>query len=80
MSAREILLNGVYDLESGREALGLAKGCLPREARLGRLRVAKRGGKIMILGRWLIEWIKSGEVHRRRDHSGNGHHDVAATT
>jgi hypothetical protein len=41
----------VYDLQTAREALAVSKGCLPREIRLGRLRAAKRAGKIMILGR-----------------------------
>lgn len=59
----------VYDLQSGREAVGMAKGCLPREIRLGRLRAAKRGGKILILGEWLIQWVREGEVSRRRETS-----------
>jgi hypothetical protein len=58
--------NAVYTLESARAALGLAKGCLPREIRLGRLRVAKRAGKYLITGCWLMEWIQGGEVTRHR--------------
>jgi hypothetical protein len=56
-------------------ALGLAKGCLPREIRLGRLRASKRAGKYLIVGAWLLEWIESGEVKRRehrRAFEGNG--------
>jgi hypothetical protein len=55
----------IYTLESARNALGLAKGCLPREIRLGRLRVAKRAGKYLILGSWLLAWVAEGEVVRR---------------
>lgn len=54
----------IYDLNSAREILGLAKGCLPREIRLGRLRCARRAGKYLITGQWLLEWIEGGEVHR----------------
>jgi hypothetical protein len=57
--------NAVYGLDSARAALGLAKGCLPREIRLGRLRVAKRAGKYFLLGKWLLAWIESGELRRR---------------
>ncbi len=56
----------VYDLHAAREAVGVAKGCLPREIRLGRLRVSKRGGKYLILGAWLLEWVEAGEIARRK--------------
>jgi hypothetical protein len=58
--------NAVYSLELARHTLLLAKNCLPREIRLGRLRVAKRAGKYLILGKWLLEWIAAGEVTRRK--------------
>jgi hypothetical protein len=64
--------NGVYGLESARQALSLKKGCLPREIRLRRLRASKRGGRIMILGRWLIEWVEGGEISPRRPPALNG--------
>jgi hypothetical protein len=41
--------------------LGLKKGTLPRELRLGRLRHAKRAGRIFILGRWVLAWLAAGE-------------------
>ena len=56
----------VYSLEQARSVLGLAKCCLPREIRLGRLRVAKRAGKYLILGKWLLGWIEAGEIVRKR--------------
>lgn len=55
----------VYTLETARAALGLARACLPREIKLGRLRVARRGGKYMILGSWLLSWIEGGEIVRQ---------------
>ena len=56
----------VYSLELARNTLALAKHCLPREIRLGRLRVSKRAGKYLILGAWLLEWIQAGELPRRQ--------------
>jgi hypothetical protein len=67
--------DAVFTLETAREALGLAETTLPREARLGRLRVSKRAGKILILGAWLLEWVRTGEATRRkktRVGAGNG--------
>jgi hypothetical protein len=56
----------VFTIEQARSTLALAKNCLPREIRLGRLRVAKRAGKYLILGAWLLEWIEAGELPRRQ--------------
>lgn len=70
----------VYTLGSGRAALGLAKGCLPREIRQGRLRAAKRAGRYLILGAWLLEWIETGEVKRPRRTSGEPLNGVHAET
>jgi hypothetical protein len=60
-----ILPTAVYDLEAARIALGLTKTTLNRELRLGRLRVAKRAGKYFVLGEWLLEWLRTGEVRRK---------------
>jgi hypothetical protein len=62
----------VFTIEQARGTLQLAKNCLPREIRLGRLRVAKRAGKYLILGAWLLEWIEAGEVRRRAREDGEG--------
>jgi hypothetical protein len=51
----------VFNIDQARATLRLAKNCLPREIRLGRLRVSKRAGKYLILGQWLLEWIETGE-------------------
>jgi hypothetical protein len=67
----------VYTLDSASRALGLKRGCLPREIRLGRLRAAKRAGKVMLLGEWLLGWIRAGEVRReRKPTSANGFHSA----
>jgi hypothetical protein len=58
--------HAVYDVPTAAHCLGLAKNCLPREIRLGRLRVAKRAGRYLVTGLWLLEWIQRGEVTRHR--------------
>jgi hypothetical protein len=45
-------------------ALGLASHTVSREARLGRLRTAKRAGQVYVLGRWVLEWLEGGEVKK----------------
>jgi hypothetical protein len=62
----------VYDLEAARAALNLAKTTLNRELRQGRLRVTKRAGKYFVLGAWLLEWLRAGEVRGAGKTEGNG--------
>jgi hypothetical protein len=61
-----IYANQIFDLETARAVLQLPESTLPRECRLGRLRHGKRAGKIFILGKWIIQWIETSEIHRRR--------------
>ncbi len=56
----------VYSQEAVRLALGLKTATLQREIRLGRLRVAKRAGRYYILGCWLLQWLRAGEMSRSR--------------
>jgi hypothetical protein len=56
--------HAVYDLLQARIALRVAKGTLPREMKLGRLRYSKRAGKVLLLGAWLLQWVEDGEVRR----------------
>jgi hypothetical protein len=67
----------VYTLTTAQEALGLNASTLGREIRLGRLRSAKRAGKVFILGRWLLAWLERGARGRKRRAAtageGNGH-------
>ena len=53
----------VYTVDSARACLELAKTTIGREIRLGRLRVARRGGRYFLLGEWLLAWIREGEIH-----------------
>jgi hypothetical protein len=43
----------------------LAQATLRREVRRGRLRVSKRAGRYYVLGAWLLEWLRTGEIRRR---------------
>jgi hypothetical protein len=44
--------------------LGLPRHCLKREARLGRLKVYKRAGKLWTTGAAVVDWLHRGEVKR----------------
>jgi hypothetical protein len=63
----------VYDLRSATAALELNRTTLLREVRKRRLRVSRRGGRYFVLGAWLLQWLKEGEIPRRRPaHAGVG--------
>jgi hypothetical protein len=62
-----IFPEGVYTPAIVTERLGLAKGTMPREIRLRRLRVSKRGGRYYLLGSWVLDWLRGGEVRRARN-------------
>jgi hypothetical protein len=57
----------VYSLETARHIVypPLARSCLAREIRLGRLRAIKRAGRIFLLGELLLHWLRGGELKRR---------------
>lgn len=54
-----------YTLEVARQTLKVSASCLRRDFRLGRLRYSKRGGRVLIPGPWLREYIFKGEAKRR---------------
>jgi len=63
---RVINPNAVYGVEEATEALGLPKLTIKAEIRKGRLRASRRARQYFILGEWLLEWLRDGEVARRR--------------
>jgi hypothetical protein len=66
--------HAIFNLDAAAEALaplGISPSCLRREARLGRLRVARRGGHYLLTGRQLLAWAE-GRSGRRRAASVNG--------
>jgi hypothetical protein len=56
----------VYSPEAARKALGLTASTLRREVREGRLRRIKRAGRNFFLGEYLLEWLRGGEVLKRK--------------
>lgn len=68
---------GVYNIAHLWRALGLTKSTLIREIRLRRLRAARRAGQTFILGEWLLEWLRAGEVQRRELSASHGASDRA---
>jgi len=52
----------IYHVEQLVEIFHLKRSTIGREAKLGRLKVAKRGNRYVVLGSWLLEWIESGVV------------------
>jgi hypothetical protein len=62
--------NDVFTLSGARAALRLAKSTFRREVREGRLRVSCRAGRRWLLGSWLLEWLRGGELARP---GANGH-------
>jgi hypothetical protein len=58
--------NAVDDLDGWTAFLRLSANCLRREARLGRLRVSRRGGKYFVRGRWIADWLDAGTRTKRR--------------
>jgi hypothetical protein len=61
--------NDLYTLSGARTALRLSRTTFRREIRLGRLRISSRAGRRWLLGEWLLEWLRGGELPRKQ----NGH-------
>ena len=61
----------VYCVDEFQKDFRLTKSTVRREVRQRRLRVAKRAGRYYLLGEWVLEWLRGGEVRpRRRDGEG----------
>jgi hypothetical protein len=57
-------LSTLYLVDEIRDIMRWRKSTLRRELREGRLRVSKRAGRYYVLGEWLLEYIKAGEIKR----------------
>jgi hypothetical protein len=55
-----------YSKQQFQAAFSLTKESTRREVRLGRLKVARRGGRYWILGEWIIDWLRAGQVRPRQ--------------
>jgi hypothetical protein len=65
--------DSVFLLADAGAYLKLPPTCLPREVRLGRLRVSKRAGRYWVTGEALLAWLEGGVVSRRRTPAGAEH-------
>jgi hypothetical protein len=52
-------------LPAFRRAFALRETTVRREVREGRLRIAKRAGRYYLLGEWILDWLRGGEIRRR---------------
>src|SRR4051794_28894965 len=56
----------VYFRDQFQHLFRLRASTVRREVREGRLRTAKRAGRYFILGEWILEWLRSGEIDSRK--------------
>lgn len=49
--------DAIYDDNAIRSTLGLSGGAIDRARREGRLRHTRAGGRILYLGRWILDWL-----------------------
>jgi hypothetical protein len=74
-AVRTVPDDAVLRLDELRLILGLPRTSIRREVRQGRLRISKRCGWYWTTGKWVKEWLASGEVAPRRPApalTGNG--------
>jgi hypothetical protein len=63
-SAHVIHPHAVYFSDTLRELFRLKRSTVRREVKEGRLRVARRAGRYYLLGEWILEWLRAGELAR----------------
>ena len=63
--SRTIREGDVFSVPEATELLGLKDHSLKREIRLKRLRASKRGGRYYLLGAWVLQWLRDGEINRQ---------------
>lgn len=59
---RLIRPHAVYFADDLRRLLRFGRDTLARERAAGRLRVAERCGRLYVLGEWILQWIREGEI------------------
>ena len=55
----------VYYPDDVRRVLRLKATTIRSEVKQGRLRIARRAGRYYLLGKWLLEWLETGELKRK---------------
>jgi hypothetical protein len=61
--------NGVYDDGSLHLALEIPSATLVRARREGRLRYARKGRRILYLGKWILDWLEADTDRRESAHA-----------
>jgi hypothetical protein len=56
-TVQQLLPNGVYDDLSLHTALGVSLQVLANARRKGELRYARKGNRVLYLGRWVLHWL-----------------------
>jgi hypothetical protein len=69
--------NAIYFPEDLLRVCRLRKSTIRREVREGRLKVARRAGRYFILGSWLLDWLRSGELKRKETTATNSNGQLA---
>jgi hypothetical protein len=54
----------VYDEGEISLSLDIPTTILSRERRAGRLRFTRKGRRVLILGRWLLDWLTNGKSQK----------------
>jgi hypothetical protein len=60
----------VYFTDTLQKVFRLRKSTIRREWKEGRLRLAKRAGRYFVLGEWVLEWLRTGELSRKAAQQG----------
>jgi hypothetical protein len=47
--------------------LGMSGGALAKARRSGALRYTRKGGRVLYLGRWILDWLEKDEVGARTE-------------
>jgi hypothetical protein len=63
----------VYSVEEAQAALKLKRSTIRREVRERRLRISKRAGRYYLLGEWILQWLRAGELALRHTDNGRAH-------
>ena len=54
--------HAVYFADTFQRIFRLRKSTIRREWKAGRLRLAKRAGRYYLLGEWVLQWLRAGEL------------------
>jgi hypothetical protein len=54
-----ILSTGIYDDAALRAVLGIGAPVLARARHRGELRCTRKGRRVLYLGEWVLEWLRS---------------------